>query len=65
MSNLTPPRNDAAEVSGSGFLGLNFAPSDREFAKARSKAQAVLDGQQAFTFDELCKIVARLVISGA
>ena len=54
---LTNPRTQIDRGQGSGL----FNPKDREFQKIRLKAQAVLEGRATFTYDELGRILARLL----
>jgi hypothetical protein len=61
---LTNPREEVAEGAGEGGYGNDFSPADRDLEAARMKSRAVLEGRDHFTFNELEKIVARLIARG-
>lgn len=54
---LANPKTNVSSDTGSGA----FAPSDREFQEIRLKAKDVLDGNDVYTYEELSKLVARLL----
>jgi hypothetical protein len=54
---LSNPKTSVSGDTGSG----EFSPFDREFQASRLKARAVLEGRERFTFEELSKLVARLI----
>lgn len=56
------PLEKASDTTGEGSTGLDFLPSDREFARIRQKARAVLEGHSTFSYAEINKILARLLV---
>jgi hypothetical protein len=56
------PLERASDTTGEGTTGLDFLPSDREFARIRQKARAVLEGRAFFSNAEISKILARILV---
>lgn len=56
------PLEKASDTTGEGTTGLDFLPSDREFARIRQKARAVLEGRAFFSNAEISKILARILV---
>jgi hypothetical protein len=59
------PLEKASDTTGEGTDGLDFLPSDRDFARIRQKARAVLEGRASFSTQEMNKIIARLLVDYA
>ena len=57
MANMSDPK-DSVGKGGSGMM----SPEDKIFAELRTKSRAVRDGRASFTFEELNRIVAQLLL---
>jgi hypothetical protein len=62
MGKLDDPKERVEATAGIGGYGADFTPQDTEFQQIRTKARAVLDGRAHFSFPELEKIVAQLMV---
>lgn len=59
------PLEQASDISGEGSKGLDFLPTDRDFATIKQKARQVLEGRSTFSYKEINKILARILVDNA